>query len=202
MCDFIGKFVKSVDSEVCGKLIELLEEADQKGLARAGLSGLQVDRKRKDSTDINSSLITGDLRENYLPYLDRYFESLKRCYARYIDKYAILRPPKTHECVISNYNIQRYKAGGQAYHAWHYESAHPVVCHRVLAWMTYLNNVPQGGETSFMYYKLKIKPRMGTTLIWPASFTHTHKGLPAPKHDKYIITGWLEFNSATLEAAE
>jgi hypothetical protein len=193
MTDFIGIYNKSVKREVCNCLIELLEEADVNGSTMAGLSGLKVDRQRKDSTDLNSAAIDDELRGKYGTWLDDYFETLKSCYLRYVDTYKILTPPKTYECVVSNYNIQRYTAGGQAYHAWHYESAHPIVCHRVLAWMTYLNNVPKGGETEFFYYKKKLKPRAGTTLIWPSSFTHTHRGLPAPDHDKYIITGWFEF---------
>jgi len=33
----------------------------------------------------------------------------------------------------------------------------------------------------------------GNTLIWPADFTHPHKGIVAPKETKYIITGWYNF---------
>jgi hypothetical protein len=58
--------------------------------------------------------------------------------------------------------------------------------------MTYLNDVPRGGETEFLYQGIKVEPKKGLTLIWPADWTHTHRGLPAPT-DKYIITGWLNF---------
>jgi hypothetical protein len=42
--------------------------------------------------------------------------------------------------------------------------------------MTYLNDVTDGGETGFFYQDVKIKPQKGLTLIWPAIWTHTHKG--------------------------
>ena len=38
--------------------------------------------------------------------------------------------------------------------------------HRVLAWMVYLNDVEEGGETEFLYQKLRIKPKKNTLLIW------------------------------------
>jgi hypothetical protein len=56
--------------------------------------------------------------------------------------------------------------------------------------MTYLNTVNSGGETAFWDQKLKIKPKKGLTLIWPATWTHTHKGYPPKKQNKYILTGW------------
>ena len=57
--------------------------------------------------------------------------------------------------------------------------------------MTYLNNVEEGGTTDFLYYDLSIKPEIGKTLIWPAEWTHAHRGDIVNKGLKYIITGWL-----------
>ena len=57
--------------------------------------------------------------------------------------------------------------------------------HRVLAWMTYLNDVPDGG-TEFKYQDIIAPAKKGLTLIWPPDFTHTHRGVIA-KETKYII---------------
>jgi uncharacterized membrane protein len=65
--------------------------------------------------------------------------------------------------------------------------------HRIFAWMTYLNDVNQGGETCFEHFDLKVKPITGQTLIWPAEWTHAHKGEVLLKGNKYIITGWMHF---------
>ena len=40
---------------------------------------------------------------------------------------------------------------------------------------------------------LRVKPKQGTLVIWPAAFTHTHRGNPPLSNDKYIVTGWTEF---------
>jgi hypothetical protein len=59
--------------------------------------------------------------------------------------------------------------------------------------MTYLNTIKDGGETEFLYQKIKFKPKKGLSLIWPTDFTHTHRGIPSPTEEKMIVTGWLNF---------
>ena len=45
---------------------------------------------------------------------------------------------------------------------------------RTMAWMVYLNDVEEGGETEFLYQKLKIKPKKGTVVIWPGGVLLTY----------------------------
>ena len=65
--------------------------------------------------------------------------------------------------------------------------------HRLFAWMTYLNDVDDGGTTDFDYFGIKIKPEIGKTMIWPAEWTHAHTGSILKSGKKYIITGWMHF---------
>ena len=78
----------------------------------------------------------------------------------------------------------------EGYHAFHAENVGWLNRQRVLAWMVYLNDVEEGGETEFLYQKLRIKPTKNTLLIWPGSFTHLHRGNP-PYSTKYVLTGWF-----------
>ena len=64
---------------------------------------------------------------------------------------------------------------------------------RVLAWMIYLNDVTDGGETEFPSQDKKFQPRCGDFLIWPAHFTHPHRGMVSKTQVKYIITGWTVY---------
>ena len=58
--------------------------------------------------------------------------------------------------------------------------------------MTYLNDVPDGG-TIFADQDIIIPAKKGLTLIWPAGFTHIHKGQITEKHEKQIVTGWYSY---------
>ena len=87
--------------------------------------------------------------------------------------------------------MQRY-VDNQGYYAWHYETDDASSSSRQMAFIWYLNNT-QGGETEFRHQNLKIEPKTGTAAIFPAFWTHVHRGNPPGKgQSKYIITGWIE----------
>jgi hypothetical protein len=120
----------------------------------------------------------------------------------YIEKYTHSNVEKFE--IMEMIKMQHYSPN-QGYHAWHSERNYggeqwksvdsensvPVELCRHLVFMTYLNDVDDGGETEFLYQNIKIKPKKGLTLIWPADWTHTHRGIISPTQDKYIITGWI-----------
>jgi hypothetical protein len=67
---------------------------------------------------------------------------------------------------------------------------------RHLVFMTYLNDVDDGGGTEFYHQgPLVVQPKKGLTLIWPADWTFTHRGVPSPTQEKAIVTGWFNFNN-------
>lgn len=95
--------------------------------------------------------------------------------------------------ITDDCNIQYYPPGG-GFYKWHSErtsAMHPSAT-RHLVFMTYLNDVPEDGETEFYHQNVKIKPEKGLTVIWPSDWTFTHRGLPS-QHDKFIATGWWNF---------
>jgi hypothetical protein len=96
--------------------------------------------------------------------------------------------------VVENVNLQYYKPN-ESFNFWHTErnSAAFPYSTRHLVFMTYLNDVTDGGETEFLHQKVKVKPEKGLTLIWPADWTFTHRGVPSKTQEKYIVTGWFNF---------
>ena len=71
---------------------------------------------------------------------------------------------------------------------WHYEKGDAFNFSRNLVFMTYLNDIENGG-THFKYQNLTSPAKKGLTLIWPPDWTHTHKGQIVDK-EKFIATGW------------
>lgn len=92
-------------------------------------------------------------------------------------------------------NLQHYLADQGGYPRWHCEWTARVdggdSLHRLLLWTIYLNDGFREGETEFLYQGRKIKPRAGSLLIAPASFTHVHRGNRPRGADKYIATSWV-----------
>ena len=83
----------------------------------------------------------------------------------------------------------------EGYHVWHCEHDGRLFGSRLLLVMCYLNDVEEGGETEFLYQSRRIKPKQGTIVICPSSFTHTHRGNPPLTGNKYMINGWIEFDN-------
>jgi len=111
------------------------------------------------------------------------------CVTKYFQKYQSLQGMDGY--AIYDLKLQK-TLPGQGFHAWHYENARRWVAHRKLVVQLYLNDVEEGGETEFLHYPKRIKPEMGKFLIWPAEFTHTHRGNTPLSGEKYIITTWVE----------
>ena len=66
---------------------------------------------------------------------------------------------------------------------------------RVFAFTIFLNDIKIGGGTEFVHQKFVAKPVAGDFYMWPAHWTHLHRGVNAPKEKKYIITGWCIYDT-------
>jgi len=66
---------------------------------------------------------------------------------------------------------------------------------RSLVFMTYLNDVEDGGGTYFPLQGITTKAEQGLTLMWPAYWTHPHNGVVSNTEKKIIATGWYSFKN-------
>lgn len=180
---FIGGWYLDDDS-LCDELIRYhLDSPDKRDGLMSGNDGNgHVDKSAKDSVDVT------------LPRCElanRYIRALNTVTREYVAKY-----PHCNKLapwgIVEPIAIQHYQPGG-GYKIWHFErdNRNELIARRHLAFMTYLNTVDDGGGTQFLYQDLRIKAEKGLTLIWPAEWTHTHKGEVSPTQEKLIITGWF-----------
>lgn len=173
------------DLSVCDRFLAYFAESNKTAGAVWDAAGTHVDKEIKDSFDVALSEDT-QVRADYIKELEKvipaYIERFKFC-----NEYAPW-------AVIQYPNLQHYPPGG-GYKVWHTERsrASGLIGSRHIAFMTYLNDVTDAGETEFFYQGIKVQPRKGLTLMWPADWTHTHRGIPSPTQDKYVLTGWFNF---------
>lgn len=184
--NFIGSWVIEPFS-LCDDLITYFES--NVAAQKAGVTGLGRDLSAKDRMDISIAPNQLELPGNEV--FKTYVNSLFACYKDYLAQWPFLEQIGQN-LEMGKFNLGRYQRG-QHFQKMHAERSGLGSLHRVLAWMTYLNDVDEGGETYFDHYDLTIKPRKGVTLIWPAEWTHAHKGNVLLGESKYMITGWLTF---------
>lgn len=185
---FIGRY--EIDHKICEDLLQYYNE--NRHLAFPGETGSGSNRLVKESMDI-SLRPDGILTSSNDKYPDErvtvFIEELNHSLDKYKNRYSLLERIPTR---LTEFNVQEYPPGG-GFRSLHCERSciDPSQVCRLLVWMTYLNDVPDGG-THFHYQGLTTEAVKGHTLIWPADWTHSHRGIPSPNHIKTIATGWIE----------
>ena len=84
----------------------------------------------------------------------------------------------------------------EGYHGWHQERGTWETMMQELVWMIYIEAPPEGGETEFLFQSVRVKPERGKLLMWPAFWTHHHRGNPPLGGTKMYVTGWFRNQNA------
>ena len=80
----------------------------------------------------------------------------------------------------------------EGYHIWHIEYGKGYENEaRAFVFSIYLNDVEEGGETEFLHFSKRVKPKKGRIVIWPAAFPYVHRGNPPLSGEKYLLTSWM-----------
>ena len=188
--DFIEIYDEIITKKLCLEFIDFFKQLKKINLTftRQALN----DDLPHNKSDETAFLLEKDVLD--LPVgkaiVETFFPFLGKCYQSYVNKYSVLSLASSHG--VTSVRIQKILPG-EGYHAWHFETTAAHQQNRILAWMAYLNDVEEGGETEFLYLRKRIKPKQGRIIIWPAGFTHTHRGNPPLSGEKYILTGWIEY---------
>jgi len=180
-----------VDVNICDELIKWFH-SNKKFHATGVVGGKEqtIDPTRKKSIDLPFDLVNIMKK---VKVVASYSYQLHSILERYLKVYSLANQVEPFG-ITEPVNIQYYKPY-EGYRAVHCErSGFKSTIGRHLAFQTYLNTVQDGGETEFIYQQYKCKAVKGKTLIWPADWTHSHRGIISPTEDKYIITGWYTFD--------
>lgn len=187
---FIGVFENAVSDEVCQNLINYFDNyASMNKVFNRRDQGFGALQKEDSILAMGHETDIVQVR-NFTANMAPVADALDGCYRAYMDKYNILSEITRHR-IAQTYQIQKTKPG-QGYHVWHCEADCISSASRIAVPIVYLNDVEEGGETEFLYQNMRVAPKRGTVVLFPASFTHTHRGNPPLSGDKYIVTTWIE----------
>ena len=188
----IGIFENAVPKEWCENIINLFESNSNQIKSRQEAENIAPTFKKDEMLglqNVNKSLCE---EFNY-----HFFNDVFPLYMKEYQLADIYDLP----LILSDFKLQKTLPTG-GYHVWHIENLPNTPSkNRVMVYTLYLNDVEEGGETEFLIQSKRIKPKQGTICIFPASYTHIHRGNPPLSGTKYIMTGWIEppiNNSYTL----
>ena len=177
-----------IDAVVCDNMITYFENCKYKTRGNVSKENeLKTDFSIKKSTDLHIQLHNNDKE------IMAYYSELNKVLESYKKLYPYSNTIHGNWAINEDWNIQRYKPN-EGFYKWHTERRDLSNSARHLVFMTYLNDVNDGGETEFYHQKLKVKPKKGLTLIWGADWTFVHRGIPSKTETKYIATGWYSYS--------
>jgi len=188
--NFIGVWDNVLTEEECGMLISHFESLSQ----NAFLSKANANNMEGTEQFPNGALGRKDFSiffDQVVPKYSKFIhDKLGQCMEEYVQTY----PGLQHMGLISHTcKVQKTPPKG-GFHVWHCEHGPDVTSYRrVAVWIVYLSTHENDGETEFLQQGIRVAPEAGRVVIWPAGFTHPHRGNPVYDKDKYIATGWFEF---------
>lgn len=187
--DFIGMYENVYPDGFCNHMITEFER-----VLNGGFCG-----NRQNDEKVNKTL-----KEDYFYFLNIknhrlsdfngdgvtniFIDGLQKCFDEYVSQYDILK-----DLNLKCTSIKMQKTiPGAGYHIWHCEQGNDESANRCLVYALYLNDIDEAGETEFLYQKLRVPPKENCMVLWPAGFTHPHRGnVVHGQQSKYIITGWF-----------
>lgn len=181
-----------ISAKMCKSIIAKFNADERKS---PGLTGAGYQPKAKRSTDL---IISG--KEEWKEEDALFFDVLAKnhpTYQTHVDKAmngeSSIQIFGTPDVKDSGYQVQKTVPGEE--YIWHHDSVTADAYTRVLTYIWYLNDVPEGGETEF-YDGTLIQPKRGRMVLFPATWTFMHRGR-TPASDKYIVTGWMSHKQRT-----
>tara|TARA_R110002153_G_C13090197_1_gene475398 strand:- start:61 stop:639 length:579 start_codon:yes stop_codon:yes gene_type:complete len=189
--DFIKTYVNTLDKSQCDVIISDFKHLESQGYL--------MEHSNTDKSKINDNRLGySEALISVLRQEDRLFllDCIRHKLVEYVEEYqeGIFSPSSSVGMAVEDVLIQRTRPS-EGYHVWHCERQNMASSSRVLSWILYLNDIEDGGETEFLYHSKRIKPEAGTLLVFPAGFTHAHRGNPPLIDDKFIVTGWNRYKT-------
>lgn len=181
----------SLPNELCQQIIREFCSDDITIHKYCGVTMSGLATTTKDTTDLHiNRLHSIPFWKNVMTLLIAEIESNLLLYLRNLD----VTWPKTiiDKLTMETFQMQKYSANRGKYINHHdYASDRSNKQQRIITYLWYLNDVTEGGQTTFWNDDLQIQPTAGTLLFFPAHVVFDHCGKMPISDDKYIITGWI-----------
>ena len=179
--NFIEIYDDALSVENCDKLIDYFNKSPQtEGMFANNI----VNPSAKKSIELKDSLFS----LHNLPF-QLISPILKKYTDKYIEKYVTLNYMEQWS-LDDGFTLKKFEGEDDGFKVWHTEHCISFP-KRILVWMFYLNDAQSGTE---FYNYPDIESKKGRLVIWPAGWTHYHKGETPNKGLKYIMSGWYSFN--------
>ncbi len=193
--DFIGIWDNHIDENTCREFVKYYDLTIKNNYSFSPTVIPFYESVKSEMREDESLFINSFSNQYPTDITIHYWECLRQSVQEYLENYSIVIQGSLHSWLFKVHKVKEK----EGYHLWHYENGKYDVRDRYLVFMTYLQAPSEGGETEFLFQSQRIDPVVGRTLIWPAGFTHKHRGNPPLKGEKIYMTGWLNIAPGSVK---
>lgn len=178
LADWIAVYDGAIPDEVCDQWIKYFDDPNL-------VKGCHKESWRRciEFANVDSTHLWGNLKD-----------LIKQNYIRYRTEHSsgVLNFSNTLEAP----NMYRYDVNLDApnYFNNHADNWNMPTATRQVSVIIYLNDVAEGGETTFVDLDVKVAPKKGRILFFPSFYNYIHRGDPPTSNSKYIIVSWIHFD--------
>jgi len=182
LTDFIHRYVGVFSKEECAEIIQHINFFEDNHILFQDKSSRHIE----DQKSINVNHVYDLDMPTFSKIASCILPKFKPCVDEYLETYSTLGRKKF---LVFDCKLKKIPAGS-GFHVWHFENGSLLSAQRQFVIQLYLNDEFDGGETEFLYQNKREKASAGDVIIFPCSFTHTHRGNPPIGGTKYLVTSW------------
>ena len=178
LTDYIRVYENQVDDDLCKTIIDKFNSSEKMYVDREG---------RPTFYDLNLSKspawteIKKQLEEAFDIAVDQYIEDID------------CRHDFPQRWMFEHVRMKMYEPNGRDQFKTHVDVGDHSSAVRFLVGFLYLNDVEEGGETSFPKLNYAVKPKCGRIVLFPPTWQYRHAGLPPVSSKKYIVGTYLHY---------
>lgn len=181
--NFIRFYDDAVDQALCGQVITLFDQDDDKfkGAVAGNEGNVEIAEKQTEELIIE--------KPGWEPLVDKLKSSLFKHIEIYTQETKFMAGSDHRELRAETLRLKKYDAGGRF--DWHIDNNCKRNFQRVLAAQWYFNTVEEGGHTEFEDQKVSVAPVAGRLVFFPVAWMYRHRGAPPLSGPKYICTTFI-----------
>jgi hypothetical protein len=185
---FIEEYPGLVDPAVCEAIIAKFEQDPARKPSEIVTGGYSTKHQMRTGTTLFF-----DPQGEWKPLMEQVNPALKTALKRYAATYPAMVNMLKLEVVNCGGPIVERVNPGQGFD-WHCDQGSNVM-DRVLTSLLYLRTVEHGGTTEFLQQARHIKPEAGKIAMFPAFWTHMHRGVPPVSETKYAMSFFWSYGA-------
>ena len=180
--NFVKIYDNVIDEESCKGLIEKFEELQDKHEI------VNIEDK-EDRISFNQIVLTKN--EEWKTVNDGMMKLFQAYIVQYKKECNISEQMWPVKCGFETIRMKRYLANDYDRFDYHVDVKDYATARRFLAFFIYLNDVVEGGETEFLFGR--VKPKMGRLVMFPPMWPWFHAGQKPVSGTKYFIQSYCHY---------